>query len=90
MKEIHCIILGRVQMVMYRDFATRKARKLGINGWVKNLPDGSVNVVAQGTQESLEKFIACLHTGSVFARVDNVQVEWLPPGEPHSNFLIAW
>jgi len=73
-KEIEAIITGRVQMVMYRDFAQRKAYKLGILGTVKNNADGSVRVVAQGEEDNLSKYISLLKKGSVFSRVDNVKI----------------
>src|SRR3989344_224255 len=49
-ERIETIVSGRVQVVMYRDFATRKARGLGLVGEVKNLPDGTVRVVAEGAR----------------------------------------
>ncbi len=68
-------------MVMYRDFAKRNARRLGLVGYVKNLDDGSVEVVAQGSRENLEKLIEQLHKGSMFARVARVDVEWKQQAE---------
>ena len=47
-KRIRSIISGRVQLVMYRDFARRKARKLKLYGWVRNLPDNTVELIAVG------------------------------------------
>jgi acylphosphatase len=93
MKELHAIVHGRVQMVMYRDFCCRKARKLGLVGYVKNLPDGTVEVVAQGTQEKLEKFLEYLRKGSLLSHVEEVQpqVSEIPAGEKaYSNFSIIW
>ena len=49
-KRLECQVFGRVQLVMFRDFVTRKARARGIVGTVKNNPDGSVSVVAQGDE----------------------------------------
>jgi len=56
-KEIECTITGKVQMVMFRDFIQRKARALNISGTVENGEDGSVRVVAQGDEKSLQTFI---------------------------------
>ena len=75
-KQIECFVTGRVQLVMFRDFAQRKARKLGIVGIVENLPNGSVKVIAQGTEEKLFKFISCLKNGPILAKVKNVSVRW--------------
>ena len=89
-EEIRCIVTGRVQLVMYRDFAQRKARSLGIVGTVENLSDGSVEVVAQGTPDQLKQFIERLHEGSVLARVENVAVEWRTPTTHFDDFRIKY
>ena len=89
-EEIHCRIEGRVQLVMYRDFAQRKARGLELFGWVKNLDDGSVEVVAQGTPDTLKEFIEKLHEGSVLSRVDSVSVDWRAPSGHFDDFIIAY
>ena len=57
MIELHARVHGRVQMVMYRDFAQRKARSRGITGWVKNLTDGAVEVLEKGQIPMLEKYL---------------------------------
>jgi len=90
MKQITCTITGRVQMVMYRDFAQRKARKLGIVGMVQNMPDGSVSVVAQGEEEALKKYLAYLKKGSLLAHVDTVAVAWREPSKIFSHFVIVY
>jgi len=89
-KQIECIISGRVQLVMFRDFAQRKARKLGIMGTVENLPDGSVKVVAQGSEENLLKFISYLKRGSMLAKVQNVSVRWTEAEEFFEDFKIIF
>jgi len=89
-EEIRCIILGRVQMVMYRDFAQRKSRDFNVVGYVQNLADGSVEVVAQGTPDELKGFIEKLNEGSILARVDSVSVEWRAPTERFDDFTIRY
>lgn len=76
MKEIYVRVFGRVQLVMFRDFAQRKARGLGVTGYVRNLSDGSVEVLAQGEETALASFVEKLHRGPMLARVDNVEVTW--------------
>ncbi len=76
-------------MVMFRDFATRKARKGGVKGLVRNLPDGTVEVVAQGERERLERLIAYLRRGSVLSRVDGVSVEWRSPESIFDSFELV-
>ena len=70
-------------MVMFRDFTTRKARSLNLVGFVHNVPNGTVEVVAQGSRENLEKLIGYLHKGSLLSHVEEVTVEWRAP---HRNF----
>ena len=85
-KQIECVITGRVQLVMFRDFAQRKARKLGVVGSVENLPDGSVKVLAQGSEENLLKFISYLKKGPILAKVQDISVSWTEAGEFFQNF----
>lgn len=88
--RIECRITGRVQMVMYRDFSQRKARKLGLGGFAHNESDGSVTVVAEGSRELLEQYIAYLHKGSIFSHVENVQVEWKEATDEFKDFNIRY
>ena len=88
MHELHAIVSGRVQMVMMRDFVQRKARGLKLTGWVKNLPDGTVEVVAQGERPLLEKLLKKIHRGSWLAKVDSVVSEWREVGEKFTTFDI--
>lgn len=77
-KRIRAIVSGRVQLVMYRDFARRKADRFGITGWVRNRPDNTVEVVAEGEEEDLKEYIAYLEEGPVLAEVASVEVKWWP------------
>lgn len=90
MKEFFCRIIGRVQMVMYRDFAKRRARSLGIRGWVRNEPDGSVSLVAQGEEQVLVRFLDELRHGPFLARVDSVAPLWRSPTERYDDFHIRY
>ncbi len=64
MKEILCKVYGNVQGVAFRAFAQEKALALGIFGYAKNLHDGSVEVVAQGSEEALKKYLNLISVGS--------------------------
>lgn len=89
--QVECVISGRVQMVMFRDFAKRTADKMGLTGFVENLSDGTVHVVAQGERTILETFIEkYLKIGPTFAKVTLVAVEWKTPIESHSDFRIRF
>lgn len=76
MEELEAIVTGRVTGVMFRDFIARRARRLDLTGWVQNLPNRSVKVVAQGKRQDLETLIQYLRRGSLLSRVDNVGVTW--------------
>ena len=80
---------GRVQAVGYREFCRRAAQSLGIAGWARNEPDGSVLVHAEGPMDALERFRERLREGPRFAHVDNVEVRAAEPD--HSDgFSVGW
>jgi acylphosphatase len=89
-KRVECKITGRVQMVMFRDFTTRKAKSLDLIGFVKNLEDGSVFAVAEGDEINLKKWIRFLNKGSILSRVDGVEVFWTEPKNKFLNFKITY
>jgi len=68
----HLIIQGRVQGVWFRDSTRREAAGLGLCGWVKNRFDGSVEIVAEGPREQVEKLVEWSHHGPPTARVTGV------------------
>lgn len=76
---LHAIVRGRVQGVGYRYFALRRARALGVCGFVRNLADGSVEARVEGAQEALDAFVLGLREGPSFGKVDAVDVT---PAEP--------
>lgn len=88
--EIYCTVTGRVQRVMYRDFAQRKARALGLKGEIENLQDWSVRVIAQGSEDDLKKFIVDLHKGSFATQVSRVDVIWREPSREFISFNIKY
>jgi len=90
LRQIECIISGRVQGVLYRDFVRRKARHLGLVGEVQNLSDGTVHVVAQGDESELRRFVEYLKEGSMFSRVDAVDEKWSNAEQSFSDFKIRY
>ncbi len=92
MKErVRLNIKGRVQGVFFRASARDVARKLGLTGFVKNLPDGNtVLAEAQGPADKIQEFIKWCHQGPPAARVDNVTVERISPIEGESTFEVRY
>lgn len=84
MRTVRIVVSGRVQGVGFRAFAVREATRLGLDGWVRNLPDGRVEAVAQGGEDAVAQFVGALRRGPLAARVDEVAVEeteaTVPPG----------
>jgi acylphosphatase len=70
------IIRGRVQGVGFRYFVMRRAGNLGLHGWVRNRPDGSVEVTAEGDETSLARLRQVLECGPSSARIDDIEEEW--------------
>ena len=73
--QLYVLITGKVQGVGFRNFTQRNARQLGVNGYAKNLPNGKVEVVAEGDKAQLDALIALLKRGPRFARVDSLDVD---------------
>jgi len=69
-------VSGNVQGVFYRHNTRKKAKEMGIGGWVRNLYDGRVEITAEGKEEDLKKFIEWCKKGPELAFVKNVEVEW--------------
>lgn len=74
MSARRAVVRGRVQGVGFRFFAERAARELGLGGWVRNLPDGSVETFAEGADEAVGRYIEKLRRGPLASRVDAVDV----------------
>jgi len=72
----HAFISGKVQGVGYRYSTMNAAKELGLNGWVRNLPDSRVEAVFEGSSEIVEEIIRWCHTGPTAAVVKDVQVEY--------------
>ena len=82
------VIGGRVQGVGFRYFTEAAAVREGILGWVKNMPDGRVEVSAEGDAEALERFERSLRHGPPHARVDGVDVDEMIPTGRETGFHV--
>ena len=89
-KRLECVVKGRVQMVLFRDFARRTANKLGVVGFVKNLDDGSVYAVAEGEENSLNQFLNAMKKGSIFSKVTGVDERWSEARGEFKDFKIKY
>ncbi len=78
------MVRGRVQGVFFRVSAQEVADSLSLQGWVRNCPDGSVEIHAQGDPKELEKFIGWCRKGPSYASVTQVDVDWVVPEETQS------
>ena len=73
-RRVRCTVLGVVQGVFFRAQTQREAAALGLSGWVRNLPDGRVEYVAEGTTPDVDALILWSEVGPPAARVDRVDV----------------
>jgi len=74
--SLQAIVYGYVQGVFFRAFVSMRARELGLTGFVRNLPEGTVEVNAEGERNKLEKLISHLKVGPPGARVEKVVTNW--------------
>jgi acylphosphatase len=83
-------VSGVVQGVGYRAFVCRQTRALGVKGYVRNLYDGSVEIVAEGPEEVLRLFLKALRTGPLRAHIEEVHVEWQGAEGSFTGFEPRW
>ena len=76
MVRVRLMIEGRVQGVFFRASTFEQATQLGLKGWVRNCPDGSVEVVAEGERKKIDDLITWCHHGPPRAHVGNVKLQW--------------
>lgn len=86
--ELHAIAVGRVQGVFFRNNTRQIAQKLGLTGTIRNLRDGTVEIIAHGTREQLEEFIMRLKQNPGFARIDQLEPSYSTPHRKFDNFHI--
>ena len=84
----HVFVSGRVQGVGYRAAAQQAARRLGLGGWVRNLPDGRVEAWIAGPRDHVERMIAWCRRGPERAWVRQVEVQWQEVDSPPRDFVI--
>jgi acylphosphatase len=87
---VHMIARGRVQGVGFRFFVRDKAARFGVRGWVRNMPDGSVEIHAEGSKEQLDEFITAVKEGPLFGHVSDLELEQIEPTNDYTTFSIEF
>ena len=83
-----CKVKGRVQGVGFRYFTQNKALELGLSGWVRNLPDGSVELEAFGPIPELEHLLHSIREGPIGSRVEQLDFQWVSGSPSNKGFEI--
>ncbi len=86
---LHAIAQGRVQGVNYRAFVSRNAAASGLTGAVRNLPDNTVEISAEGDKKQLQQFVEALKQGPSAARVDNLEISWSEYTGKYKDFSVT-
>lgn len=89
-KQAHVYVSGKVQGVYFRATTRDEARDRGVEGWVRNLDDGRVEAVFEGSEDAVEEMVEFCHTGSPRAEVDDVEVEWREPEDGFEGFEVRY
>ena len=89
-QQLYAIVRGRVQGVNFRYSTQDQANRLGLLGWVRNRPDGSVEVVAEGPRAALDQLLAYLQRGPRAAVVSQVEPSWRPATQSFKQFEVRW
>jgi acylphosphatase len=85
----HFVIAGRVQGVGYRMYAREEADRLELTGWVRNCPDGTVEIEAEGEEEALEEFLRWCRRGPSHAYVTRISETYSDPTDEFDSFRIV-
>lgn len=90
MQELFLKVHGRVQGVFFRHNTNELAQKLKLAGWVKNVSDGTVEILAQGDSEKLKKLEEWARKGSMLAKVEKVEADYREVGDRFDDFNIVY
>ena len=86
----HVFVSGSVQNVNFRTHTRDEAKRAGVDGWVKNLPDGRVEAVFEGTRAGVQRLVSWCYSGPPLAVIDHVEVEWEDATNREGPFGIHW
>ena len=84
------VISGRVQGVFFRAETQRAAERIGVHGWVRNQPDGTVAAVFEGSKQSVDQAVEWCWQGSPMSEVTDVAVNWETPSGQYNTFDITY
>jgi acylphosphatase len=88
--RVHLIISGMVQMVGFRYFVEKRARQYGLSGFTRNLPDGGVEIEAEGERGMLEELVKDCRVGPPASRVTDIKIAWKPYQAEFQQFVIEF
>lgn len=86
---VHILVEGRVQGVGFRYFVQAQANQLGLTGWVRNLEDGRVEILAEGGKKDLLDLLDRVRSGSRGSFISDLKFEWMEPAGNRKYFMIA-
>ncbi len=90
MQQVHMIVKGRVQGVAFRAYTKQEAERILLRGYVRNLPDGSVEIVAYGDRDNLDRLVEWAGIGSPLAHVDGLRVTFSDTSRSYEDFQIRY
>ncbi len=85
-RSLHCLISGKVQGVNFRSWTKSQADSLGLKGWVRNLEDGRVEVLAQGDEQPLFELKGRLAQGPTLSYVEKIETNWIDYDKTFDKF----
>ena len=90
MKQVKLIVSGKVQGVFFRHYTRQQALKLGLRGYVRNLVNGDVEIIAQGDSPQVDRLIEWAKFGSPAAEVNNLKLEVMSNEDEFQDFAIRY
>lgn len=86
----HVWITGKVHSVNFRAVTRDEAKRVGVQGWVKNLPDGRVEAIFEGSRAAVQRMVSWCYSGPSTAEVEGVEVAWEDVTNGEGPFSIVW
>jgi acylphosphatase len=90
MKRLHIIVSGRVQGVNFRYYTKQRAKELDLKGWAKNTGFKKVEMIVEGNEEDLDKFVSWCKEGPYYAEVEDIEVKEEPYQKEFSDFEVRY